>query len=167
MIKKLPRKKMLQGFTLTEIMVTLAISAILLGMVVKLFTWMHNEQKRADSIATAYESMLLLNDLISDMMSGADSVLISDANVAFYSSENNTRRVSFDSDFIMLQTDEYCDTFRLSTGEIKASFNKIDSTLVETLIIPVVINGQAVELSFEKEYEGKLLVNRQTIYNEN
>jgi prepilin-type N-terminal cleavage/methylation domain-containing protein len=167
MIKKTPGRKMLKAFTLTEIMVTLAISAILLGMVVKLFTWMHSEQKKADYKATAYESMLLFSDLVSDMMSGADSVLYSDASIMFYFSENGTRKISFNSDYILLQTDEYCDTFRLSTGEIKASFNNVDSQLVEKLKIPVVIDGQAVELSFEKEYEGELLVNRQAINNEN
>jgi prepilin-type N-terminal cleavage/methylation domain-containing protein len=160
-------KEMLKAFTLTEIIVTLAISAILIGIVVKLFTWFSETQKANDLRSSSYETMLQASGVISEMMSGADSVRYSENELTFYFKEEKSKHIAFNNNYLLIETPDYCDTLHLSAGEIKVTYNKVATGLVETIKVPVFLDKQTIVMDFEKEYEGALLVNLQAGHYEN
>jgi prepilin-type N-terminal cleavage/methylation domain-containing protein len=158
---------MLSGFTLTEILITLTISAILISLVVNLFTYISEAQKTNDKKTSEYEEMLMADRVISDRISSADSIHFSQNCLTFFYKKDVRDEIIFNRSNIIINTRDYCDTLHLSTGDVECSFNRFAPGLVETVIVPITLNGQTIKMSFAKEYEGEIIVRSQTSYDEN
>jgi len=156
----------LSGFTLTEMIVSLAISAVLISLVIKLFTLFSEAQNVNDINNSDIEELLQAERVMSDMISSSDSMHFYTNCLTLYFEEQKTGRFTFDESCIVFSTNESIDTFHISTGDIKCTFNPYAPELAEMLFVPVTCSGQIITLCFVKEYEGEVIVKSQIVRDE-
>jgi len=166
-VNKTINKSMLKGFTLLEIIVSLAISAILISRVVKLFTWLSDTQNSVNRKNSSMETLFEADGLITSLFSESDSVHYSDNKLTFYTFQDKTEEIEFENEYILINASNFVDTFYLSTKDVSVTFNRIAPRLVETVTVPVIVEKQIIKMKHQKSYSGEILVNSQSCNNEN
>lgn len=161
------RKSFVNGFTLTEIIVSLAISAVLISLVIKLFILFTESQKKNDKKSSDYEELFQAEKVISDLILNSDSIHYEQNYLTLFFDEQVSDEIAFYETAIIIKTSNYTDTFHISTGEIRCNFIPYSPQLVKSVFIPVNYSGHNIVMSFEKEYEGAAIVKSQTDQNEN
>lgn len=166
-MNKTINKSMLKGFTLPEIIVSLAISAILISLVVKLFTWLSDTQNTVNRKNLSMETLFEADGLITGLFSVSDSVHYSDNKLTFYTFQGKTEEIEFENEYILINAADFVDTFYLATKDVSVTFNRIVPRFVETVTVPVTVEKQIIKMKYQKSYSGEILVNSQSCNNEN
>ena len=157
----------LKSFTLTEVIISLAISAILISLVVKLFTIFSDAQKNNNRIMSDYEEIIRTEYLLSRLMSESDSIHFNDHRLTFYKDNNEDKSLSFYDSLIVFNNSGSFDTFHLKIGEIHIEFNPFASSILQSISFSVFYSNQVLPINIIKQYEGRIIVNSQIYTNEN
>lgn len=160
-------KGSLKSFTLTEVIISLAISAVLISFVVKLFTFFSETQKNNNRKLSDYEEIIHTEYLLSKLMSESDSIHFSNDKLTFYMDNNQDKSLSFYDSLIVYNDSGSCDTFHLKTGRIQSEFNPFASLMLQSISFSVFYANQILPIKIIKQYEGRIIVNSQIYMNEN
>lgn len=150
--------KRIRSFTLTEMLVATLLSAILIGFVVTIFSFLvslvNSESRRIGQM----EDLLLLQTGLQEAVNRSDSLLIDDTRFIFSGPGSKQCWLEIDDSLIVFSTGEACDTFRLVTSD--ARFTYLGETqLISAIEFGIRFRTFSVPVSVIKEYDGKTLVN--------
>ena len=161
------QKGWLKSFTLTEIIISLAISAVLVSLVVKLFTFFSETQSINNKKLSDYEEIINTEHLLSELMEESDSVHYTNESLDFYFENNQEKTISFYDSFIIYNDSDLSDTLHLNAGEIESEFHTSAPSLLKSFSFQVSYSNQILPIKIIKEYEGAVIVNSQINIDEN
>jgi len=150
--------KRIRSFTLTEMLVATLLSAILIGFVVTIFSFLvslvNSESRRIGQM----EDLLLLQTGLQEAVSRSDSLIMDDTRVIISGPGNKQAGLQIADSMIVFSMDEVCDTFRLISSD--ARFTYLGETrLISAIEFGVSFRTFSVPVSVIKGYDGKTLVN--------
>ena len=155
-------KTKLAGFTISEIIISLMMSAILIGLVVKLYEYFLEINRANDKALTDFEHVLNFEHLLSKSMAESDSVRFFPENetLAFYKNGLQTF-FSFSDSAAVYCNPMPADTFFIKTVGIESVYHTLAPTLPVALNIHLLHSKHTVTLKLIKEYEGATIVKSQ------
>ena len=161
------KKTKVSGFTIAEIIIALMLSAILTGIVVKLYEYISETFRANDKNLSGYEAVLNFEQLLSKSMEDADSVhFFPDDALKFYKNEIETSFLFSDS-AVIYRNRKPADTFFIKVSEITSAYHISAPSLLVSLNINVLHYKHIIALEFIKEYDGETIVKSQLRSNEN
>ncbi len=150
--------KRIRSFTLTEVLIATVLSAILLALIVTIFSFLvdriHAENKKMNQM----EELLLLQTGLQEAARQCDSVIMTDNRIMFSGPATKRVYLQFADSLVVLCIGEACDTFGLTAKELR--YTTLGNTsLISGIEFEVGIRTFSVPVSLIKEYDGKTLVN--------
>lgn len=152
------RLKRIRSFTLTEILVAILLSAILIGFVVTIFSFLISRVNFESSRMGQMEDMLLLQTGLQEAVNRCDSLIMDDASVIFSGPGSQQAELHITDSMIVFSMDEACDSFRLFAGNERFAFLG-ETKLISAIEFEVNFRTFSVPISVFKEYDGRTLVN--------
>jgi len=150
--------KRIRSFTLTEMLVATLLSAILIGFVVTIFSFLvslvNSESRRIGQM----EDLLLLQTGLQEAVSRSDSLIMDDTRVILSGPGNKQARLQIADRMIVFSMDQTCDTFRLITRDARFTFLG-ETQLISSIEFEIRFRTFSVPVSVIKGYDGKTLVN--------
>lgn len=160
-------KARLPGFTISEIIISLIMSAILIGLVVKLYEYLSEIHRANDENLLNYEAVLNFEHLLFKSMEESDSVcFFPGIELKFYKKDQETS-FSFSDSIVVYRDSELTDTFFIKIAEINGVYHPIEPSLLLSLSFHVMNSGNVIALELIKEYDGETIVKSQLRNNEN
>jgi hypothetical protein len=147
--------------------ISLAISAVLISLVVKLFTFLSETQRSNTKILSGYEEIIAAEHFLSELMAESDSVNYYNDQMIFYFEDNQNKYLTFYDSLIVYYDSMYCDTLHLNISELKSEFNPISPSLLQSISFQIDYIGQHLPIQIIKEYQGAIIVNSQMSTYEN
>lgn len=148
----------IRSFTLTEMLVATLLSAILIGFVVTIFSFLvslvNSESRRIGQM----EDLLLLQTGLQEAVSRSDSLIMDDTHVILSGPGNKQAGLQIADSMIVFSMDQSCDTFRFVTSDARFTFLG-ETKLISAFEFGVSFRTFSVPVSVVKEYDGKTLVN--------
>ena len=157
----------LAGFTISEIIISLMMSAVLIGLVVNLYEYFLKINRENDKILTDYEYVLNFEHLLSKSMSESDSVYFFPYGTLMLHKNGLETSFLFSDSVIIYSNPEPADTFFIKISGIESIYHPLAPTLLISLNIHVLHSKHTIALKFIKKYEGKTVVKSQLRKNEN
>lgn len=150
--------KRIESFTLTEILVATLLSAILIGFVVTIFSFLVGRVNSESNLMGQMEDLLLLQTGLQEAVSRSDSLTIDNTRVIFSGPRSKQAGLQIADSMIVFSLDEVYDTFRLLTSDARVTFLG-ETTLISAFEFEVSFRTFSVPVSVFKDYDGKTLVN--------
>lgn len=150
--------KRIRSFTLTEMLVATLLSAILIGFVVIIFSFLVSQVNSENSHMGQMEDLLLLQTGLLEAVNRCDSLTMEDSRVIFSGPRSQQAGLQITDSMIVFSLDEVCDTFRLITSDARVTYLG-ETRLISAVDFGVRFRTFSVPVSVSKEYDGKTLVN--------
>ncbi len=150
--------KRIQAFTLTEMLVATLLSAILIGFVVTILSFLVSRVNSESRLMGQMEDLLLLQTGLQEAVSRCDSLTMDDTRVIFSGPGSKQAGLQIADSMIVFSMDEAYDTFRLFTSGAMFTFLG-ETQLISAIEFGVSFRTFSVPVSVLKEYDGRTLVN--------
>ena len=167
MINKTTKTKF-PGFTISEIIISLMLSAILISLVVKLFEYFLEIHRDNDKNLSNYEEILNFELLLNKSMAEADIVYFFPKSAELKFSKNGFEIfLSFSDSNIVYRNYEQVDTFFIKTSGIVGVYHTLAPSMLVSLSFNALHPKHIIALKFMKEYDGETIVKSQLMNYEN
>ena len=162
MMNKTKIRGFLSGFTISEIVISLMLSAILIGLIVKLYEYFLEINRANDKTLTDYEYVLNFEQLLSKSMIYSDSVRFFPEyeTLMFYKNDTQTF-FSFSDSAVVYRNWGLIDTFFIKIRDIESVYHPLAPELLTSLSFNVLYSKHIIMLKFNKEYDGEKIVKSQ------
>jgi hypothetical protein len=160
------RIKKVKSFTLTEIIVSSLMSAILISLVISVFSFLIGQIKKEQELMGSIEDTLMLERFLETNTLKCDSVNVNVNQLKFYENGFYFRTLDFNDNYILIHIGENIDTMRLTSSDLWYSRNSSGNNVISQVRFNIISGSMVIPIVISKEYEGVVLVNPNTINNE-
>lgn len=123
--------KQLEGYTVIELIGAMLITGVVMTLVYWGYLTIHQQLNRYSQKMNVLREIMQVDLILKDQFEGADSVMLSVEGLDYYSNGVVKTHVNFESDYIIVSSSTYQDTFQLVTS---ISHVSSDDYLLEILI---------------------------------
>jgi hypothetical protein len=156
----------IKSFTLTEIIVASLMSAILISLVISVFSFLIGQIKKEKELMGSIEDTLMLERFLDINTLKCDSVSVDANQLRFYEKGYNYRTLDFNDNSILIHIGETIDTVHLVSSDLWYSRNSSGNKVISKVRFNIISGSMVIPVVISKEYEGVVLVNSNTINNE-
>jgi hypothetical protein len=160
------RIRKIRSFTLTEIIVASLMSAILISLVISVFSFLIGQIKKEKELLGSVENTLILERFLESNALKCDSINADMNQLKFYENGNNYRTLDFLDSCILIHIGENIDTFGLVSSDLSHSLYKSGNNVISQIRFNIISGSMIVPVVISKEYEGVVLVNSNAFNNE-
>lgn len=158
--------KKIKSFTLTEIIVASLMSAILISLVISVFSFLIGQIKKEKELLGSIEDILMLERFLETNTLKCDSVYANENQLRFYVNGLDYRTLDFNDNYILIHIGETIDTVHLVSSDLWYSRNSSGNNVISQIRFNIISGSMAIPIVISKEYEGVVLVNSNTNCNE-
>lgn len=158
--------KKIKSFTLTEIIVASLMSAILISLVISVFSFLIGQIKKEKELMGSIEDTLMLERFLDINTLKCDSVSVDANQLRFYEKGYNYRTLDFNDNYILIHIGETIDTVQLVSSDLGYSRHSSGNNVISQIRFNIISGSMVIPIVISKEYEGVVLVNSNTINNE-
>lgn len=156
------RIKKIKSFTLTEIIVASLMSAILISLVISVFSFLIGQIKKEQELMGSIEDTLMLERILETNTLRCDSVNANENQLKFYENGFNYRTLDFNGNYILIHIGENIDTMRLISSDLWYTRHSSGNNAISQIRFNVISGSMVIPIVISKEYEGVVLVNSNT-----
>lgn len=160
------RIKKVKSFTLTEIIVASLMSAILISLVISVFSSLIGQITKEKELLGSIEDTLMLERLLDINTLRCDSFNIESNQLRFYENGFNYRTLDFNDNYILIHIGETIDTVQLVSSDLGYSRHSSGNKVISKVRFNIISGSMVIPVLVSKEYEGVVLVNSNSINNE-
>lgn len=158
--------KKVKSFTLTEIIVASLMSAILISLVISVFSSLIGQITKEKELLGSIEDTLMLERLLDINTLRCDSFNIESNQLRFYENGFNYRTLDFNDNYILIHIGETIDTVQIVSSDLGYSRHSSGNNVISQIRFNIISGSMVIPIVISKEYEGVVLVNSNTINNE-
>lgn len=158
--------KKIKSFTLTEIIVASLMSAILISLVISVFSFLIGQIKKEKELMGSIEDTLMLERFLDINTLKCDSVSVDANQLRFYEKGYNYRTLDFNDNYILIHIGETIDTVQLVSSDLGYSRHSSGNKVISKVRFNIISGSMVIPVLVSKEYEGVVLVNSNSINNE-
>jgi hypothetical protein len=156
----------IRSFTLTEIIVASLMSAILISLVISVFSFLIGQIKKEKELLGSVENTLILERFLESNVLRCDSLNADVNQLKFYENGINYRALDFLDSCILIHIGENIDTIGLVSSDLSHSLYKSGNNVISQIRFNIISGSMIVPVVISKEYEGVVLVNSNAFNNE-
>lgn len=160
------RIKKIKSFTLTEIIVASLMSAILISLVISVFSSLIGQITKEKELLGSIEDTLMLERLLDINTLKCDSVSVDANQLRFYENGLDYRTLDFNDNCILIHIGETIDTVRLVSSDLWYSRHSSGNNVITQIRFNIISGSMVIPIVISKEYEGVVLANSNTNSNE-
>ena len=152
----------LKSFTLIEMVVALALSAIVVGIVYLIYTIVGGQFKQQKEQNKLVYDHYLLHSLLTHDLDNSESIHMNSPGMIQLQMTDQRIAYAFDEGFITRQTALASDTFLISMHSVDVK--KIDHQLISSLYLETTFMGESMRFFYKKNYAANTLMKLENEY---
>lgn len=150
--------KRVEGFTLTDVIITMIISLMITGIAFSIFRMTYNQLFSYQTDNRAYQDLYLLHMTLQNDFNQAEQITAAGEKITMSSSAYKSCEYLFSEQSVIRQISEQADTFLLKTSEYVTYFQNGEQSngTIDRLSFTVELNNTNFSYMFVKEYPSEM-----------
>ncbi len=157
------KKTSIKAFSIIEAIVSMAVSAIIMGMVFVIFSIVSERMLDYKNQNQLINDLNRLTYIVNKDIFENQKMNLNDNEISFKSYSGNFLKYEFNDDFILRKKEDFIDTFRIRLNKISFDTvqNKTQNLVYQKIKLMIEVNENIVDLKFYKQvYANELLASK-------
>lgn len=150
--------KKIDGFTLMELVVVMALTSIVVGIVYSIFSIVGNQFRHSQSYSEQLNELALFRKTLSNDFEEADSIKYSSDTLRLYS-QDTAIYYNFEGHQVLRVISNKADSIDVELASIEITHQSKKEDIVESIYMELIAKNDTLSFQFEKLYAANTFIN--------